>query len=46
MKKKAIHVVDKSHNRDNTMQLFVKYRCLNFQDIINQFDNNVNCTSN
>ena len=46
MKMKAMHVVDKSHNRDTTMQLFVKYKCLTFQDIINLFENIVNCTSN
>ena len=35
MQKKAIHVVDKSLFRDHTNPLFVKYRCLKFQDLIN-----------
>ena len=35
MQKKAIRVVDKSLFRDHTNPLFVKYRCLKFQDVIN-----------
>ena len=35
MQKKAIHEVDKSLFRDHTNPLFVKYRCLKFQDLIN-----------
>ena len=35
MQKKAIRVVNKSLFRDDTNPLFVKYKCLKFQDLIN-----------
>lgn len=35
LQKRAIRIVDKSHYREHTDPLFVKYNCLKFKDIVN-----------